>query len=174
MDMAELGAGGGQGDLDQRHELEVGDTSLVGQLIALCATKLQGQPQVHASVMEMLTSIINGQVQSISLDGLGLTDDAGAEDDFVSVDELPLERLVPALAKLVARSKQKDGQQQDALLDRRPSSATARPDGLPKQIVYAPRMNLEDSRLIHIADISLLETLVLLRALRPSGRIQTK
>ena len=70
------------GDLDQRHELEVGDTSLVGQLIALCATKLHGQPEIHASVMEKLTSIINGQVQSISLDGLGLTDDAGADDDF--------------------------------------------------------------------------------------------
>ena len=174
MDMAELGAGGGHGDLDQRHELEVGDTSLVGQLIVLCATKLHGQPQLHASVMEMLTSIINGKVQSISLDGLGLTDDADAEDDFVNVDELPLDRLVPALSKLVANSKQKEGQQQDVFAGRRPSATTARTDGLPKHIVCNPEMSLEGSKLIQIADVSLLKTLVILRALRSGQCVQAE
>ncbi|KAK5130529.1 hypothetical protein LTR08_001959 [Meristemomyces frigidus] len=152
VEMAELGAGGGQGDLDQHHELEVGDTSLVGQLIALCATKLQSQPQMHASVMEMLTSIINGHVQSISLDGLGLDDDASPEDDLFDVDELPLERLVPALAKLVARSKQKQGQQQDPVASHRPSLAMARSDGLPKQITFPYSRHSSYSELCDLVD----------------------
>ena len=138
--MAELGAGGGQGDLDQHHELEVGDASLVGQLIALCATKLQSQPQLHASVMQMLTTIINDRVQSISLDGPGLNDDPALTeepgDDLANADELPLDRLVPALAKAAARSKQKQAQRSDPFAARQRSPLSlARPDGLPKQIV---------------------------------------
>ncbi|KAK5121355.1 hypothetical protein LTR85_005521 [Meristemomyces frigidus] len=140
VDMAELGAGGGQGDLDQHHELEVGDTSLVGQLIAMCATKLQSQPQLHASVMEMLTTIINDRVESISLDASGLNDDPAlaeeGDDDLANADELPLERLVPALAKAAAKSKQKQAQKGDPFAVRQRSSLSlARPDGLPKQIV---------------------------------------
>lgn len=141
VEMAELGVGGGQGDLDQHHELEVGDTSLVGHLIALCATKLQDQPQLRTSVMEMLTTIINERVESISLDGSGLIDDSGLAskdvDDLMNVDELPLERLVPALAKAAAKSKQKLAQKADPFVTKSSALQLARADGLPKQIVGA-------------------------------------
>jgi len=141
VEMAELGVGGGQGDFDQQHELEVGDTALVGQLIALCATKLQGQPQLQASVMGLLTKLIHEQVQSISLDGSDFNDDANQtaeDDDFINVDDLPIERLVPALAKLVDKSKQQLAQQKDPFEKHQPSLSVARPDGLPKQIVSVP------------------------------------
>ena len=145
VDMAELGAGGGQNDLNQQHELEVFDPALVGQLIALCASKMQGQPQLLAGVLEMLTFIINGQVQSISLDGTGLTDDVGGanEDDLdvANVDELPLDRLMPALAKLVAKTKQKQAQKKD-LSKGGAAGPQLRSDGLPKQIVRLDDVSL--------------------------------
>ncbi|KAK4542801.1 hypothetical protein LTR36_006177 [Oleoguttula mirabilis] len=157
VEMAELGAGGGQGDLDQHHDLEVGDTSLVGQLIALCATKLHGQPE-HASVMEMLTSIINERVQSISLDGAVLNEDPAAiadeDEDLVFVDDLPLERLVPVLAKATAKSKQKLPQKNDPLSGRRRTSLTlVRPDGLPKQITFPYSRHSSYGELCDLLDV---------------------
>lgn len=142
--MAELGAGGGHGDLDQVHELETWDASQVGQLIALCASKLQGQPQLLASVMELLTGFINDQTSSISLAGSGLVDDcmrAAEADGFQNVDELPLDRLVPALVKLVAKSKQKTAAKSP--FSKPQAAKSGRSDGLPKQIVRPSPQHLD-------------------------------
>jgi hypothetical protein len=73
--MAELGAGGGKGDMDQQHELELDDTSALGMLMSLCATKMQGQPKLLSSVMEMLASIMRDPVRAISLDAATLYPD---------------------------------------------------------------------------------------------------
>ena len=109
--MTELGAGGGRDDLNQQHELEVGDNQLVGQLMALCATELGGQTQLLSSVLQMLTSVINDRVQSITLHDLDLMSDAtrseSQRDDLASLDEIPIDKLVPALARLVTKPKQK-------------------------------------------------------------------
>lgn len=138
--MGELGAGGGQGDLDQHHELEVADPNTVTQLIALCASKLQGQPEALSSVLKMLTKIIDDHVQSIPLDGSVFLEDnaraAEAEDDFVNVDEVPIDSLIPSLAKVVEQSQQKVAGRTAP-----PSSSVSharnavRSDGLPRQIV---------------------------------------
>ncbi|KAI6900006.1 hypothetical protein KC318_g8075 [Hortaea werneckii] len=139
VEMAELGAGGGQGDLDQHHELEVWDPSLVGQLIALCASKLNGQPELQASVMQMLKSIIDDRIPSISLDDSELKEESiqnkKGEEGFANLDDLPLERLVPALAKLVTKAKGQ-GQKRDPFVKGRSSVSSARADGLPKQITF--------------------------------------
>jgi DNA cross-link repair 1C protein len=66
--MAELGAGGGKGDMNQQHELEVGDASALGMLMSLCATKMQDQPKLLSNVMEMLASIMRDPVRAIALD----------------------------------------------------------------------------------------------------------
>ncbi|KAI7156315.1 hypothetical protein KC349_g6375 [Hortaea werneckii] len=139
VEMAELGAGGGQGDLDQHHELEVWDPSLVGQLIALCASKLNGQPELQASVMQMLKSIIDDRIPSISLDDSELKEESiqneKGEEGFADLDDLPLERLVPALAKLVTKAKGQ-GQKEDLFVKDRSAVSSARADGLPKQINF--------------------------------------
>ncbi|KAI7214101.1 hypothetical protein KC333_g6212 [Hortaea werneckii] len=139
VEMAELGAGGGQGDLGQHHELEVWDPSLVGQLIALCASKLHGQPELQASVMQMLTSIIEDRIPSISLDDSELKEESiqneKGEEGFTNLDDLPLERLVSALAKLVTKAKGQ-GQKEDRFTKDRSSVFSARADGLPKQITF--------------------------------------
>ena len=135
-EMAELGAGGGQGDLDQHHELEVWDPSLVGQLIALCAAELQEHPEEQASVMQMLTKLIHDRVQSIPLDHTAFDDTAldEGDEDFVNVDDLPLDRLVPALSKLVRETKRGTESGRSPSAKRTSSRPAARADGLPRQI----------------------------------------
>ena len=139
VEMAELGAGGGQSDLHQQHELDVGDAGVVGQLMALCASKIQGQPQLLSSVLQMLTSVINDGVQSITLEDFELTADAGGalpnDNELPDVNELPLEKLVPALTTLVAKVKQKKVQTSSLSNVQPPADPSRRADGLPKQIV---------------------------------------
>ncbi|KAK1817188.1 hypothetical protein LTR12_008378 [Friedmanniomyces endolithicus] len=134
-EIRELGAGGGHGDLDTHNELVVGDAVATGQLIALCALRLQSQPQILASVMELLTGFINKQISSVSLDGSGFVEDCLRVvngDDLVNADELPLERLVPALARLVTKAEQgKASPSADS-----PKTVLKRPDGLAKQITF--------------------------------------
>ncbi|KAK1080033.1 hypothetical protein LTR33_005883 [Friedmanniomyces endolithicus] len=134
-EIRELGAGGGHGDLDTHNELVVGDAVATGQLIALCALRLQSQPQVLASVMDRLTGFISKQISSVSLDGSGFVEDClkavnGA--DFATADELPLERLVPALAKLVTKAEQ--GKASPSANS--PKLVLKRPDGLAKRITF--------------------------------------
>lgn len=127
------------GDLDQQHELELGDTATVGRLIALCASTLQDQPQQFTALLEMLTAVINGQVQSISFEGEGFINGvfgANAEDtELMDSDDLPLDKLVPALAKILARHKQKQAQSRDPSAKTKAADRSLRPDGLPRQIV---------------------------------------
>ena len=134
IELAELGAGGGQGDLNQQHELDMRDTAAVGQLMAFCTTKFQGQPQLLASVLQMLSSAIRDQQQSITLDDFSLMTESQAENDGDCLDDLPIEKLVPALAKVVTKMKQKQTQSKDRPV---PQSST-RADGLPKRIVSSP------------------------------------
>lgn len=137
--MAELGAGGGQGDLNQQHELEVSNAEVVGQLMALCASKLQGQTKMLSGVLQMLTSVIDDRKQSIVLhDFLSeikfpLPD--SQEDKVEDMDDMPLEKLVPALARLVTKMKLKKTQTNDHIKARPPVEHAKRADGLPKQIV---------------------------------------
>ena len=135
--MAELGAGGGKGDLDQQHELEIGDAGTLGMLISLCATKLKDQPQVLGDVVEMLASLAKDHVQAISLDPSALHSDIPGvnEEDVAELENLPLECLVPALTSIAARMKGLEGT--DELSSRR-TLEEKRATILPKRIVCAP------------------------------------
>lgn len=109
VELQELGAGGGQGDLNQQHELEVSDAGIVGQLMALCASKLQGQPKLLYGVLHMLTSVINDGVKSLNLDEFDIATvgdkQSTDEEALADLDELPLDKLVPVLAKYVTKTK---------------------------------------------------------------------
>lgn len=131
-ELAELGAGGGHGDLDQRHELEVGDTQLVGQLMALCATKLKDQPQLLTKVMEVLTGLIDSDKQSITLEDFRPGDDD--QTDAVDLDGVPIEMLVPALTKAVNRTTRAATNAVDA--HKLVGSSRRRSDGLAQRITF--------------------------------------
>lgn len=96
VEVHEIGAGGGKGDLDQVHELEVHDAAVLGQLMALCAAKIK-DPQLLSSVLAMLTSAMGSEYSKIRLDA-GL--DNGVTLNDATLDELPLQDLVDILTRL--------------------------------------------------------------------------
>jgi hypothetical protein len=192
--MMELGAGGGQGDLDQHHELETSDPNVLGSLISLITSKLQERRRgsatatgiVHESgykaqakdldaVLDLLVSIMTKGVHSISLDGCGMIDEsaADAEDtDFAMVNELPLERVIPALTNIVSRSKQKAAQKENGP---KRTFSLADSEGLPKRIVKTtgnPRGFERDAD--YMTDVPILSTFFLLGTLRPYRPVQAK
>lgn len=100
-EIAEVGPGGGQGDLGQNHELELGDVVAVAKLIGLCKEQLKSQPEVHAKIVGWLDDIreSGGSAAKLDFDGFWKTLKDGDDDDD-PLDDLPLDRLVPALVKL--------------------------------------------------------------------------
>jgi hypothetical protein len=135
--MAELGAGGGKGDLDQQHELEIGDTSALGMLMSLCATKMQDQPKRLSSVMEMLTSIMRDPVRAIALDFAALhPEQLGEEQENIAdFEEMPLDSLIPALVSLAAKAGEQGKGETPTISARLEANPTHAITNLPKQIV---------------------------------------
>ena len=135
--MAELGAGGGKGDLDQQHELEVGDTSALGMLMSLCATKMQDQPKLLSSVMEMLASIMRDPVRAIALDFASLHPERPGEDqeNITDFEEMPLDSLIPALVSLAAKAGEQGNGDATTISAGRGTNLKNQNANLPKQIV---------------------------------------
>lgn len=135
--MAELGAGGGKGDLDQQHELEVGDTSALGMLMSLCATKMQDQPKLLSSVMEMLASIMRDPVRAIALDFAALHPEQPGDDqeNITDFEEMPLESLIPALVSLAAKAGEQGNEDATTISAGQETNLTNQNASLPKQIV---------------------------------------
>ncbi|KAF2813063.1 uncharacterized protein BDZ99DRAFT_411482, partial [Mytilinidion resinicola] len=99
-EIAELGAGGGKGDLDQAHELEVGSTNDVAQLMHLCATNISN-PDLLSIVLKLLSTTITDSKDSITLEPS--TAENGSCEDVTLLDNLPIKDLIPILAKGAAR-----------------------------------------------------------------------
>ena len=96
-----MGAGGGNGDLDQVHELDLSDMSAVGSLFTLCSTRLQDRPEVLQKVNEWLGKTLAEGARNVKIDTASFFDalvDGEAEDEL---DDVPLDRLIDALEKLV-------------------------------------------------------------------------
>lgn len=133
IELAELGAGCGKGDLDQRHELDVSDRANLEKLKSLCISKLSGNPQMVLAVLEKLQAIFEHPTTAIELDAAVLLGDDSSQHDgeMVDIDELPIEKLVPALECLVKKGQGANVQ------------TKSKNDGaLPKQIVSLPRVML--------------------------------
>ena len=135
--MAELGAGGGKGDLDQQRELEVGDTSALGMLMSLCATKMQGQPKLLSSVMEMLALIMRDPVRAIALDFASLYPEqpGGDQENITDFDEMPLESLIPALVSLAAKAGEQGNEDAKTMSAGQGTKPTNQNANIPQQIV---------------------------------------
>ncbi|KAM3425757.1 hypothetical protein BST61_g7688 [Cercospora zeina] len=134
-EMAELGAGGGQGDLNQQHEVEIDDSNIFHKLMSLCVEKLHSRPELLSGVVQMLTKITSAGGTAIRLELADLVNDDGtkstirdADEDLVDVDELPLEALVSVLAKRVSKAKTDHAAT--------PGLAASRSGSLPKQVSF--------------------------------------
>ncbi|KAJ4312934.1 hypothetical protein N0V94_007195 [Neodidymelliopsis sp. IMI 364377] len=98
VDIAELGAGGGKGDLDQKEELETGDVVAMGRLMELCATSIN-DPELASKVLKLLQAALSTSSGTIDF-GLQLQ-----KESQVSEDDLSLQRLVAALSSNASRQR---------------------------------------------------------------------
>ncbi|KAJ4988856.1 artemis protein [Stagonosporopsis vannaccii] len=96
VEIAELGAGGGKGDLDQKEELETYDVAAIGRLMELCAQSID-DPDLLSKVLELLQHAMS--TSSASLDfGLQLQKESQfSEDDF------SLQKFVVTLASNISK-----------------------------------------------------------------------
>ncbi|OQN96810.1 hypothetical protein B0A48_17370 [Cryoendolithus antarcticus] len=153
-EIAELGAGGGQGDLDQQHELEVFDLAQLGALMKLCTDQLHGQPKAMTSVMRLVASLIEDPRQTIALDFAALLEvhmETTAEGGVgVDADELSLSSLVPALVRLAAKQ---EGEQLEKAAPFTPKGSKRRADGLPNRITFPYSRHSSYTELCHLLEV---------------------
>ncbi|KAF2767013.1 hypothetical protein EJ03DRAFT_276957 [Teratosphaeria nubilosa] len=109
IEMAEIGAGGGQGDLGQ-HELDINDMQTLGMLFSLVMSKVQDGAQQKA-VIEMLNDFMTKGKSSIAFDDFDFEDEEGPDDvDGKNEDiDRPIGAIVPILARLAAQSRSMSG-----------------------------------------------------------------
>ncbi|KAH0019260.1 hypothetical protein KCU78_g6873, partial [Aureobasidium melanogenum] len=106
-EIAEIGAGGGHGDLNQTHSLELYDLGSVQQLLAICNRALQAQPELKEPMKEWFSTLMKNGKESIDLDleilrdEVEITSQDGRPDDEFDMDNLPIDKLVPALTRLI-------------------------------------------------------------------------
>lgn len=100
VEIAEMGLGGGKGDLDQVHTLDLGDANAVAQLKALCKKTID-DPSIQQKVNQMLDQRVqDGETRfAIDLASEGCLTDLELEDD------LPLGQVIKVLVSLVEQSK---------------------------------------------------------------------
>lgn len=107
VEIAEIGAGGGQGDLNQTHSLELYDQASVQQLLLICNRALQAQPELKEPMKEWFTTLMKSGKESIDLDleilreEVDITSQDGKPVDEFDMDNLPIDKLVPALTRLI-------------------------------------------------------------------------
>ncbi|KAF3036617.1 swr1 complex component [Didymella keratinophila] len=99
IDIAELGAGGGKGDLDQKEELETADIAAIGKLMELCAQSIN-DPERLSKVLKMLQYALSTGSASVDF-GLHLQ-----RESQVSENDLSLKKFVAALSTNASRQQQ--------------------------------------------------------------------
>lgn len=97
VEIGELGAGGGKGDLNQIHELEINDSNSVGQLMQLCSTELE-DPELLSKVLYVLSSTTNETKNRILLDTSLPGNDLHGDTSLLR--DIPLQELVSILARI--------------------------------------------------------------------------
>jgi hypothetical protein len=89
-EIAELGAGGGKGDLDQKEELETGGVADVGKLMEMCASSIDDE--------QLLTKVLALLQHTLGQDGKLDLDMQLQRQDGDTQDELSLQSLVSVLS----------------------------------------------------------------------------
>ncbi|CAO2658095.1 Nn.00g073550.m01.CDS01 [Neocucurbitaria sp. VM-36] len=83
-EIAELGAGGGKGDLDQKEELETGDTADAAKLMGLCAEFIEDE-ELLSKVSALLQPTINGK---LDLATMQIQKESRGSQDALSIQAL--------------------------------------------------------------------------------------
>ena len=97
VELAELGAGGGKGDMDQKEELETGDVAAVGKLMELCAKTIRDE-KLLSKVLALLQQALARGDGTLDLD---MQLQKASED---SQDGTSFQTLVSVLSKNASKS----------------------------------------------------------------------
>lgn len=100
-EIAELGAGGGKGDLDQKEELETGDAVDVGKLMELCAKSIN-DAELLSKVLALLQQALQDGNGTIDLN-LDLQKESQEEES-----DLSLQTLVSVLSSHAIKSQDQE------------------------------------------------------------------
>lgn len=109
MEIDETCPGGGAGDLDQIHELELNDIAAVGNLMELCNQKLSGRPELLQKVLAWLAQSVKQGGSNVRVDTMAFFNALYGNDNANNeIDDVPLDRLVGALESLVQQPARKE------------------------------------------------------------------
>ncbi|PNS21578.1 Protein artemis [Sphaceloma murrayae] len=103
----ETGVGGGHGDLDQVHELELNDLNTIGALVELCQKRLYNRPDVLQKVITWLEESVKQGASNVKLDTEAFYDALEDGSQTRELEEVPIDRLILALERLVSEKKPK-------------------------------------------------------------------
>lgn len=107
-EIAEVGAGGGQGDLDLKEQLETTDAADVSRLMALCSSEI-GDQQLRGKVLSLFRSALDHSNDRIDL-GISMQRESQGGDDDVS-----LQTLIDILLHRVAQANEINGPENRAI-----------------------------------------------------------
>ena len=119
-EMHELGVGGGKGDLDQVHELELQDSSTLRMLIQRCASSISDQTTL-SSVHQMLTEAFK--------DGKSRSKLGSWLNGIEAIDDVKLDKFIDILARQ-ANHKPNHG------LESEDRTSASRTNDLPREITF--------------------------------------
>jgi DNA cross-link repair 1C protein len=129
-EMHELGIGGGKGDLDQTHELEVTDAATLGALMQLCASRVEDK-----HILLKIFSLLNSSPR------INLGSDS---DHMPEQEDVKLEELVTILSKVTSDDTPDSPSCKRAHQDQRTTG------GLPKTITFPYSRHSSYSELCHL------------------------
>lgn len=127
VEVPEVGAGGGGGDLYQSHELELPDESSVEQLEKLCLQHIH-DPNILTRTKGALIEAFRSKKKTLSLDKYGLKDE----------NDISLQRLVDVLSR--GQSLDTTGSTQYEHKERAAGGHTESKRQLPRKIVSIIRI----------------------------------
>ncbi len=134
--------------------------------MSFCTKQLQGYPHILSGVLQLLTTVIGDGVQSIELEDFTATAQTRMsqpdEIGYTDLDGMPLDKLVPALVRVVTNMKLKKSRSTST--NTKPlEQAAKRADGLSRQIVSLSIPSVELC-LIMYTDVPVFTALIIQRA----------
>lgn len=133
----ETGAGGGEGDLVQAHELELKDANTAIELIHLCSENIGDQQALEKTLNLILTGLKSAN-KTVTLDALKL----GRGSDVISLKDLAT-LLSNAVAHHDSSYRRKDSVVIDSLKTTKSQKLCESGYQLPKEIVRHPKLSLD-------------------------------
>lgn len=99
LNVPELGAGGGGGDLLQSHELDLSDTAAAFELVKLCSEKI-ADAQARSRTLSLISEAFTSSSKILCLDASELDED---------LEDMPLEDIADLLERIANRRSREGG-----------------------------------------------------------------